>query len=428
MSPADISYLWPRLVLIIACAGISAFFSGSETALFNLSRDELERNKSKLRSARLSLKLLESPHQLLTTILFGNMVVNITFYSVSYLLIVQFHSYFPAGLSPLLSVATLFFLIFFCEMLPKNIAVLASRPWSRFASYPLFIFQKVCWPIIAALERFTSLFSHAISNHVKHEPFLREEELQMMINLSEKEGIVEEDIGEMIAEIMELSDIPLHEIMVPRVQMVCFDIADPPHRLSELFAESKHTLIPVYEGRIDNILGFIHAKDFLFRDESKPLKELIRPASFLPESATVEDALRQMRKGHSRMAFVVDEYGAVEGLVTMEDILEEIVGEIKDEYDVDQAPPVQQIDNTTFRLRGNLSIREWRDIFQLEEVEISADTIGGLIMTLLDRMPREDDRIRYGNLEFTVEKLRRRRVETVTLKLLDDSAASGGDE
>jgi putative hemolysin len=182
---------------------------------------------------------------------------------------------------------------------------------------------------------------------------------------------------------------------------------------------------------MDNMRGAIHAKDFLLRDGDTDLEELIRDIPFLPESATAEDALRHMRQEHVRMAFVVDEYGAVEGLVTAEDILEEIVGEIRDEFDITGPPPVERLGESRWRLRGDLSIREWRDLFETEMPEISVDTVGGLIMATLDHIPSEGESVRYGNLKLTVEKTRGLRVETVLLELVEEPGggqAGGTDD
>jgi CBS domain containing-hemolysin-like protein len=203
--------------------------------------------------------------------------------------------------------------------------------------------------------------------------------------------------------------------------MACFDIQNSAEELRDLFAQHKHTLVPVYEDRVDEMLGVIHAKDFLFRDDNTELRDLVQPIPFLPESATAEESLKRMRDGHTRMAFVVDEYGAVEGLVTLEDVLEEIVGEIRDEYDVEKMPPVEQIEEGRYRVRGDLSVRDWNEAFGLDSLEFSADTVGGLVMTLLDRIPREGDTVSYRNLDITVEKMQGRRVLTAILELTENA-------
>lgn len=422
----DMLYLFLRAGILMVAAGMSMFFSGSETALFRLGAEEVGRLREEEGAGEVVARLLDRPKRLLTTILFGNMVANIIFFSVSFFLVVRYGESLGRGWGTVLSIASLLFVIIFCEMLPKNIAVAYTRSFSLKAAYPLTLVERTCAPFIYGLEKITDAISCMFESHLQREPFIRGEELQMLIELSEKEGIVEEDVGEMIGEVIELSDIALREVLVPRVEMACFDIQNSPEDLRELFAHHKHTLVPVYEDRMDEMLGVIHAKDFLFRDDTSDLRDLIQPIPFLPESATAEESLKRMRDDHSRMAFVVDEYGAVEGLVTLEDVLEEIVGEIRDEYDVERMPPVEKIEEGRYRVRGDLSVREWNEAFGVEAFEFSADTVGGLVMTLLDRIPEEGDTISYRNLNITVEKMQGRRVLTAILELTETGTSENG--
>ena len=406
-------------------ACLSALFSGSETALFSLRPEEVKRMAGSGGAGGIVANLLSNPRRLLTTVLFGNTVVNVIFYSVSFLLIVEHRETLGAARSGLLGVASLLAVVVFCEVLPKNVAVVIPRPLSRAAAYPLFIFEKVFSPLIFVLEKVTDRISSLLGAHLRREPFMRAEEFQMLIDLSEKEGVLDGDIGEMIAEVVRLSETDVSEVMVPRVEMACFEVGEPADALGELFRRVKHTLIPVYENHVDNMLGVIHARDFLLRGE-QDLRALILPIPFIPETATVEDVLRQFREQHTRMAFVVDEHGAVEGLVTVEDILEEIVGEIGDEYEAEPPPPVERIDDTRFRLRGDLSVREWHDMFRMETPRLSVDTLAGLVMSLLDRMPQEGDSVRYRDLKLTVEKTFGRRVLSVIVELMDSGREGAG--
>ena len=407
-------------------ACLSAFFSGSETALFSLAPDEVKRMGSAGGAGKTVADLLSNPKRLLTTVLFGNTVVNVTFYSVSFLLIVQHKERLGRAGSGLLGLASLVGIMVFCELLPKNIAVAMPRPLSKAAALPLLVFEKMFRPFIFVLDKITTWISGLLGGGAPPEPFIRAEELEMLIDLSAQEGVLDGDVGEMIAEVVKLSQTSVSEVMVPRVEMVCFDVARPREALGELFRREKHTLIPVYESRVDNMLGVVHARDFLLR-EGEEVRAVIQPIPFIPETAAVEDVLRHCRDQRTRMAFVVDEYGAVEGLVTVEDILEEIVGEIADEYDVEEPPLVERIDEKRFRVRGDLSVREWHEMFEMEAPELSVDTVAGVIMSLLDRMPKVGDTVRYRNLELTVEKRHGRRVVSVLLELTDGDTQGGDD-
>jgi len=414
-----------RGAVLASAACLSAFFSASETALFSLPWEEVRGMVGARGSRGAIADLLARPKRLLTTVLFGNMVVNVVFFSVSFLLIVRYGGRLGPGAKAALGIGSLLFVIAFCELLPKNIAVSFAHPVSRMAAVPLTVFQRVCSPFIFALEKITDRMSVLLGRHLHPEPFIRAEELGMLINLSEREGVLDADLSGMIAAVVKLSQTTLREVMVPRVEIVCFNIADPPDSLRRLFQDSKHTLIPVYEDRVDNMLGVIHAKDFLFHPEGADLRKIVSPIPFFPETATVEHVLRQLRERHTRMGFVVDEYGGVEGLITVEDILEEIVGEITDEFDVEQAPAVERIGERRFRLRGDLSVREWHEAFEMQMPELPVDTIGGLVMILLDRIPAVGDRVRYRNLELTVEKTHGPRVRSVILELANGEGQQG---
>jgi len=397
---------------------LSAFFSGSEAALFSLPPERIGRMAGSSRAGNAIVSLLSHPKRLLTTVLLGNMVVNVLFYSISFLLIMDWRAALGPTGSVLLGLASLLALVVFCEVMPKNIGVGFSEALSRFAALPLIFFQKVMWPIIWPLEKLTDAITALLGRHAHPDPLIKSSELQALIELSEKEGVLDVDVGQMIGSVMELSQIPLRAVMVPRVEMVAFEVNGDAERLMGLFCGEKLTSIPVYEERVDNVLGLVHVKDLFLRPQGKPLRELVRPALYVPESASVEHVLKRFREEHAKTAVVVDEYGAVQGLVTIEDVLEEIVGEIADEYDVEQRAAVERIDERRFRLQGNLSIREWQDLFRTQLPEFSVETVGGLVMALLGRAPQQGDRVRYGNLEFTVESVKGRRVASVIVELM----------
>ena len=396
---------------------LSAFFSGSETALFSLPPEEVKKMASSSGVGSAIAALLSRPRHLLSTILLGNMVVNVLFYSVSFLLILEYRQVLGGTGSVLAGVGALLCVIVFCEVTPKNLAVVFNRPWSRFAALPLLALQKVLWPLILPLERLTGALTALLARGAPVEPLIKSEELQMLIEHSEREGILDLDLSQMIGSVMELSGVSARQVMVPRVEMIAFEMNDPPQELMRLFCTQKVTRIPVYEGSIDNVLGVIHVRDLFFKGRDTPLRDLLRRVPFLPETASLEDVLRQFRQQKATMALVVDEYGAIVGLVTIEGMLEEIVGEIADEYDVEELPPVERLDERRFRVRGDLKAREWQELFSMELPELSVDTMGGLVMALLGRIPHEGDRAGHGNLQFVVERASGRRVVSVIVEL-----------
>ncbi len=337
-----------RLGVLFTASLLSAFFSAAETALFSLRSEELEReNVQGSKVFGIITKLRGRPEHLLTTIVLANMVFNLLFFSVSYLLIYQYRSSLSYFMVSAVSAGSLLFLIVFCEVIPKNLSVAYAKPFSVLAAYPLFILQKILWPILLPAEKLTSAFSNSAVRLLPEQPSLHQMELRTLIELSEREGVVEEDVAEMIAEVLELSDISIREILIPRVDMVCFEKGTSAEEIKNIFKESKHTLLPVYEGRMDNMLGVIHLRDFIFADEADfDVRCIIRKIPFMPESASAEVALYNMRDKQCRMVFVVDEYGALEGVLTIEDIIEEVVGNIKDEFDEVEIPTVNKINES----------------------------------------------------------------------------------
>ena len=422
----DLPHLFSRSAVLVVTFLLSGFFSGSETALFCFQPHELSRMREGGRLDRIVAALRDRPKRLLTTVLFGNMVVNVVFFSVSYLMALDLRPRVGGAGTFLLSAGALLAIVVGGEVMPKSFAVIFYRPIGRVVALPLYVLQKALVVLIVPLSKLADFAASLVGGGGGRE--LRPEELQMLVSLGAREGVLEAGAGRMISEVISLSDVHIRELMVPRVDMVSFNLEDPEEDLQRLFREEKLTMIPVYEGELDNIRGVIHIKDVLFRDPGKSLQELVRPIAFLPETATVEEALRQCRKEASKTAFVVDEYGSVEGLITVEDLLEEIVGEIADEYDVRGRPDVAMTSDGQLQVRGGLPLRDWEELFGVSLPEADVDTVGGLVMALLDRVPRQGDTVCCRGVEFTVETVSGRRVEALRARFLSEESGDGCDD
>jgi CBS domain containing-hemolysin-like protein len=255
------------------------------------------------------------------------------------------------------------------------------------------------------------------------------------VDVSAREGVLDLDEGEMISDIIRISDVRISELMVPRVEMVSFNLLGSVEELMALFRDSKLTMIPVYDRTKDNMRGLVHVKDVLLKKEDQLLVELVRPVPFLPETATAEEALIHCRDQGSKTAFVVDEHGAVLGLVTLEDLLEEIVGEIDDEFDPDSPPEVEALGDGRYRVRGGMPLRELEEEQGWQAPELDVDTVGGLVMALLDRVPGEGDSVRCNGLMLTVELMDDRRAEKIIVTpaepasdALEEHATDAGEE
>ncbi len=410
------------LGIFLFCIVASAFFSGTETAFFSLSDLELGRLREEgRRRSRRVLKLMDDSRKLLITILVGNTVVNIIAAIDATVLVTRLSRtyHFSEGLGIFLEVVvvTLIILIF-SEITPKIIAVRNSLRFALFAAPIIEMVYIVFYPVSAVLERFTDLFKRTFGIRGGTE-FFSEEEIKTLIELGEEKGTIQSEERMMIDSIFEFGETTVKEIMVPRIDMVCIEVHSTLRDLIRLIRERGHSRIPVYEDRIDNIRGIIHVKDLIpiLDRPSKDVKlaNLARPAYFVPESKKIDDLLREFQRQKVHMAIVVDEYGGTAGLVTLEDIIEEIVGEIQDEYDREQ-PLYQVVAPNVFLVDGRMPIEELNEVLP-EPIEMDEDedfeTLGGLIYHITERIPQRNERIRYGNYEFIVEDIVRQRIKKV---------------
>ncbi|MBC8555090.1 MAG: HlyC/CorC family transporter, partial [Candidatus Brocadiales bacterium] len=251
------------------------------------------------------------------------------------------------------------------------------------------------------------------------------DELKMLVEFSEKQGIVDQEERSMIHGILDFKRAQIKEIMLPRVDMKMYDVADPVEGLIELARETKETKFPIYEETPDNILGMVHAKD-IFLNPKAQLKDILKPVQFVPEPKSIEGLLRQFRREGSQLAIVVDEHGGTAGLITLEDIIEEIVGEIQDEHEKPRET-INKIDENKYLISGNLSLRDWSDTFGVEIEPIGVDTIGGLVITLLEHIPQKGDFVKYEDFVFTVEGVRKRRITSI-LQEINVKGTSDEDE
>ncbi|HDZ11220.1 MAG TPA: HlyC/CorC family transporter, partial [Bacteroidetes bacterium] len=310
--------------IFIVLLFLSAFFSGTEIAFFSISKIDLSNLKEeRTGSARKIVKLLSDQRKLLITILTGNTLVNISAAIIATLLTVRLirRYQFSETWGMIIEVVSVTFLILiFGEIIPKVFAV--KRPVA-FARKVVFWIDLVClifYPVSSFLERLTELFSK-VFHLKKSERLLSEDELRTLIELGEEKGMIQEEEKDMIDSIFEFGETTVREIMVPRIDMVCLEVNTPIEKLAELIQEAGHSRIPIYKGRIDNIIGIIHAKDLIpFSVNTKKivgLDKLARAAYFVPESKKIDELLREFQREKTHMAIVVDEYGGTAGLVTL---------------------------------------------------------------------------------------------------------------
>ena len=409
-----LNYL-PQALFMLFLLCFSAFFSATETAFFSLTREEVDRfGKSNSKSERLVQTLLKTPKNLLTTILLGNMLANIGFYCTSYGLAQKIAVDSPYGgiwVAGTVCIVSLLTIIIMGEVIPKNIAVKIPDQYSRWAAIPIYLFDRIFWPFRVVLTSIISSISSVFDKGSGDEKCVTIDELKMLVEFSEKQGIVDQEERSMIHGILDFKRAQIKEIMLPRVDMNLYDIADPVQGLIDLARETKETKFPIYEETPDNILGIVHAKD-IFLNPKTQLKDILKPVQFVPEPKSIEGLLRQFRREGSQLAIVVDEHGGTAGLITLEDIIEEIVGEIQDEHEKPRET-INKIDKNKYLISGNLSLRDWSDTFGVETGPMGVDTIGGLVIALLEHIPQKGDSVKYEDFVFTVEGVRKRRITSI---------------
>ena len=286
---------------------------------------------------------------------------------------------------------------------------------------PLLYVYKLLYPISRLIERATDFLTNLLPQHAEEEAYVRPEELKMLVEMSEAAGRISSDARTMMQEVIELGEARVKEAMVPRVDMTAFDLSGSAQEFMGLVRDTRYRRIPVYEGTIDNIKGIITARE-VFLNPDVELRELVKRVAFVPETKTLESMLQQFRLEGTQIAIAVDEYGGVAGLITLEDIVEEVVGEIEDEFD-ESEEPVKRVGSNRYLLSGHVSTREWYNLFGIALGISRADTVGGFVTALLGRLPTQGESLRYGNLLFTVQKMKRRRVEQVMVELLGERTA-----
>ncbi len=412
-----------QLVLMACLLVGSAFFSGSETAFFSLSAAKLH-HLERTPAGALVTGLMRNRRKTLNTILLGNMLVNVGFAAFSAMLVVRMKRMDASSLVLAFgTVLPLVLLILVGEISPKAIALVWGPRWSIAAAAPLAVAQKVLAPLVWLMDGVIICPLTRLSAPRALAPAaITADELAAALEISAKRGVIDRHANSLLQEIVELTDLRVGDVMVPRVDMVAYDVNAPPEGLAELFRRTHLRKIPVFNGDMDNILGVIHAKRLLLQSRPPELRQLVAHVPFVPEPATLERTLAQFRQTRTQMAVVVDEYGGTAGLITLEDILEEIVGDIPDKHEIGQVPPVRQIRRNLYMVNGDLGIHDLAEALGIDLSGRRISTVSGFVTSLLGRIPMPHDEICYRNLRFEVQAMRRRRVEKVSLKLLEENA------
>ena len=415
MDPSD-TY---QIIILLVLLALSAFFSSNETALMSVNRIRLrsladEGNKR----AAMALDILENQTpKLLSAILIGNNIVNISASSLATTLAYSFGGYMVSIVTLILTVL----ILIFGEITPKNYATINSEKITL-RYIPVFKFlMTIMTPVIFIIN----LFSRGVMRLMRVDPdeankAMTEEELRTIVDVSHEDGVIESDEKEMIYNVFDLGDATAKDIMVPRVHVTFADVASTYDELIDIFREDKFTRLPVYKDSQNNIVGIINMKDLLLYDKDTEfvIDNFLRKPHFTYERKSISDLLVEMKDSTFNIAIVLDEYGDMAGLITLEEILEEIVGEIHDEYDEKEDDLVQKISDREYIIEGSMHLDDVNDHLHTELDSEDYDSLGGFIIEHLDRLPvAGDEVITEEGIRLIVEKLDKNRIEQVHVYL-----------
>ncbi|MHC4497918.1 MAG: hemolysin family protein [Planctomycetota bacterium] len=401
------------LMLLLLCC--SAFFSGAETAFFNLSRRQrrlLRESEHKIQ--KLAAGLLDKPSQLLSCLLFGNMVVNVLFFATASILTGRVGRQIGVVAGASMALLAFAVLVLFGEILPKSLAYGNSRSFSVAAGLPTLFFLRIFTPIVYVFRLLIvePTLRLMLGPGKKPKPITMGE-FKSLIEQVRRRGLLTSDENKLLTEIIELGFLKVRHVMRPRVDMTACAVTEPSERALEMMQKNGRTKLPVYAGSIDNIVGMVYLRQILLNPDAA-LDKLVERVHFVPEQKTVESLLEFFRRSHADIAVVVDEYGGIAGSVRLEDIAEELVGPIELAGGIE---PIEPIGPFEYRLTGNLAVHDWAEVFGIELAETRFSTIGGLVTALLGKIPSSGDVARLNNLKFTVERVRKHRIETLILTL-----------
>lgn len=417
-----------QLIFVAFLVFLSGFFSSAETAFSTVNRVRmrtLEEEGSK-RAARVN-KILENYSKMLSSILIGNNIVNLTASSLATTLAMRIN------LATGIATGILTIVVLLCgEIVPKTWAMLSSEKISLAYSGIIYGLMQVMTPVIYIVDKMANGILRLLHiDPTKKITTMTEAELRTYVEVSHEDGVIESEEREMIYNVFDFSDAQAKDIMIPRINMVTVDINDSYSEIMAVFRESMYTRLPVYQDDNDNIIGLINIKDFILCEDENhfQVKDILRDAHYTYEFKKVADLLYELRETTTNVTFVLNEYGATVGMITLEDLLEEIVGEIRDEYDEDEEELIQELDEHTYLVEGSMKLDDINDALNTELDSEDYDSIGGLIIECLDRLPEDNEEVTLENgIHLKVQGIEQNRIIKVLMTLPEPPADEEAQE
>ena len=416
-----------QLLILIILLFLSGFFSSAETALTTVNRVRLktladEGNKR----AQTALNVLDKYGKMLSAILIGNNIVNISASALATTLAIKIN--LAVGIA---TGALTVFVLLFGEIMPKNLAMVYSEKLALSYAGAIAAIMKILTPVIFIVDKLANGMMKLLHIDANKKTAMTENELRTYVEVSHEDGVIESEEREMIYNVFDFSDAVAKDVMIPRIHMAT--ISEDAHydEVMELFKECMYTRIPVYSEDKDNIIGLINIKDFILVEDREAFRisDIMRQAYYTYEFKKTADLLVEMREKRVNVSFVLNEYGATVGMITMEDLLEEIVGEIRDEYDEDEEELIQQIDERSYLVEGSMKLSDINDELGTELESEDYDSIGGLIIENLDRLPEDEETIETEQgITLQVKGVNQNRIVKVLMTLPEKKADEGSAE
>lgn len=418
-----------QLIILLVLLFLSAFFSSAETAMTTVNRIRI-RSLADDGNARAKtlLKITDDPAKFLSAILIGNNIVNLSAASLTTSLAYGLGGSMVAIASGILTLL----ILLFGEITPKTMATIHSEKISLLYAPVISIFIRLMTPVIFIVNGLANIILRII--HVDpnaNTNVMTENDLRTIVDVSHEDGVIESEEKEMINNVFDLGDAKAKDVMVPRVHVTFADVNSTYNELIDIFREDKFTRLPIFEDTTDNVIGTINMKDLLLYDNKKDfhLRDILREAYFTYEYKNISELLLEMRESSFNIAIVLDEYGETAGLITLEDLLEEIVGEIRDEYDDNEEDFIKEIGPYEYLVEGSTNLEEINDRLDLDLSSDDYDSVGGLIIEHLDRLPEAGDEITTEDgIRMIVEKLDKNRIEQVHMYLPEQKKDEGAGE
>lgn len=413
--------IWLYVPIVAILIALSSFFSSSETALTSVNQIRLRQRATEGDKKSMTvLKLLEKPQDVISSILIGNNIVNIASSAVA----TVFFTQLLGGSGPVVATVVMTILVLiFGEVLPKTAAQQQPEMISRKVAKPISRMTTLFKPAVFLLSALSGLVTKLLFSHVDEAPTITEEEFKTLVEVGEEEGVLQREERAYIDNVLDFSSATASDMMKPRTSVVALDVEASEEEILELLKDNRYSRIPVYEDSIDHIIGILYMKDvvrLLAQGETIRLREILRDPYFIGESAVADRIFRELKSRNLSIAVVVDEYAGTSGIITMEDILEELVGNIDDEYDLENSAVIF-LESGVYLVDPELRIDEINDYFHMTLESEKSDSIGGFVIELLDRIPKQGDVVRYGDILFTVNEMQGLKMTKLKMDLRPES-------